>query len=339
MARTKNQASADTVLRQWQILQQIPKAPSAVTVTEIEERLSAEWSVTRRTIERDLVLLEGRFPLVCDDSHKPHRWSWLPNAAAVTIPSLTAAQAMTFALVEQYLERLIPKSIQHELSPFFRMAQQRLSGLPESVPIKKWKEKVRVVVPTQALLPPEIDGAVQEAVYDGLLRDKTLRLQYRGRDADEPRDYLAHPLAVVQRGAVTYLVCTLSDGEQPRLLALHRIHKADVSEDPRRWPGGFDVDSYLESGALGFGEGAMITLKARFTEEAGKHLFDTPLSETQQIKREQDGHILVTASVPDTRALYWWLLGFGAQVEVLQPKRLRKQIIDTAVAMQDVYSA
>jgi predicted DNA-binding transcriptional regulator YafY len=38
-----------------------------------------------------------------------------------------------------------------------------------------------------------------------------------------------------------------------------------------------------------------------------------------------DERVLVKATVADTAQLRWWLLGFGARVEVRKPKRLREE--------------
>ena len=50
-----------------------------------------------------------------------------------------------------------------------------------------------------------------------------------------------------------------------------------------------------------------------------------------------NGKIYVKATVSDTAQLRWWLLGFGAQVEVISPKKLREEIIQNAKDMIKVY--
>ena len=44
-----------------------------------------------------------------------------------------------------------------------------------------------------------------------------------------------------------------------------------------------------------------------------------------------------TACVLNTGPLRWWLLGFGADVEVLGPKVLREEIPETALALMAHY--
>ena len=49
------------------------------------------------------------------------------------------------------------------------------------------------------------------------------------------------------------------------------------------------------------------------------------LSEDHRTTEQSDGRILVEATVADTSQLRWWLLGFGSQVEVLEPISLREE--------------
>ena len=80
-----------------------------------------------------------------------------------------------------------------------------------------------------------------------------------------------------------------------------------------------------------------ISLKVSFTEEAAAHLVETPLSKDQRMIDQGDGWILIEATVQDTAELRWWLLGFGNQLEVKLPIRLRKEMQEIAHKMFNLY--
>ena len=86
------------------------------------------------------------------------------------------------------------------------------------------------------------------------------------------------------------------------------------------------MDDYIASGAFGFGGEETIRLKVIFKNPAGNHLYETPLSIDQVLKAEDDHHLHLSATVIDTEQLRWWLLGFGENVEVLAPVKLRRNI-------------
>lgn len=160
-----------------------------------------------------------------------------------------------------------------------------------------------------------------------LLLDRQLKVTYAPR-SKEMNEFNIHPLALVQRGPISYLFVRINDFQDTRLLAMHRITQAEMLDDETIRPENFDIDAEIEKGRFGFGQGESIQLIARFTAEAGEHLYETPLSIDQHITVETDG-LTVTATVANTPQLVWWLLGMGAGVEVLAPSQVRIQIAET----------
>jgi len=65
-----------------------------------------------------------------------------------------------------------------------------------------------------------------------------------------------------------------------------------------------------------------------FEHDYGEHLLETPLSKDQQVEELEDGKLKITATVADTPQLRWWLMGFGAGVEVLSTSNLRSELAD-----------
>ncbi len=330
--------NSETILRQWHLLRLLPRFPRKETAGRLQNRLEEEgYRTTKRTVERDLMSLSGIFPISLDDREKPYGWSWQKNAPILDIPGLTAPQALAFALVQRFLGPLLSGSTLDELKPYFKTAEQQLKALPKGRGIPSWVNKIRVVQPTQSLLPPTIKPEVQRLVYEALLNNRQIRVAYHKRGAQGPVEYTVHPLGLVQRGPVTYLVCTLFHYTDVLMLALHRILSAIMLDDPVNYPKDFDLDKYIHSGALDFGNGESIRLEAVFSNDTAEHLYETPLSTDQEIRPLDDGHVKVTTTVLNTPQLGWWLRALGDGVEVLKPKSLRDSIAVTAAAVNKLY--
>lgn len=332
------QLNPDTLRRQWTMLRQIPRHPHTVTARDLHERLLAEgFDVGKRTIERDLQELSAQFPLVLNDDKRPYGWSWLKDAPLFSLPGLSNAEALTLAMVEQHLNSLLPRSTLQQLQPYFAAAKQTLDNTSQTARQHSWLSKVRTVPPAQPLLPPAVKSAVQEVVYAALLADRQLDIKYSKRGQDKASSYRIHPLAVVQRGHLTYLCCRFGDYEDLRTLAIHRIQSATLLAEAAIVPKGFAIDEVIAAGKFGFRDGEMITLKAIFYNGAGDHLFETPLTHEQQLSEQTDGSLKLIAHVPNTLQLGWWILGFGDNVEVLHPVSLRRQMSQTITNMQVRY--
>lgn len=319
----------------------IPRAPAKISVKELSDRLrDADFKVTQRTVQRDLVELSVVFPLVVDDRTKPFGWSWQRDAANFDLPGLSIPEALTMALVEQQLRHQLPPSALDALQPYFRSAANTLSATDGEATSKGWLHKVRTVAPSQPLQPPAMNEACQRTVYLGLMKDQQLKLHYRKRDETDDTVYeVVHPLGIVQKGGLIYLVCMFAGYDDVRTLVLHRIRDAQLLYEPARRKPGFDLDTYISSGELGFRTGESIMLRASFRRGTGEHLYETPLSSDQVLVAEEDGSLLLTATVASTRTLVFWLTGFGSAVVVHEPAQLRAELKTIALEMAAAYSS
>jgi predicted DNA-binding transcriptional regulator YafY len=187
------------------------------------------------------------------------------------------------------------------------------------------------------LLPPDCSEDAIAAVHSALLSEQQLEINYTYRENSETKTYPVHPLGLVQRGAVTYLIVTMYDYADIRMLALHRIKNAKVLDLPSKIPDGFNLAQYVNQGALGFEENGLIKLIVRFTCAAAEHLWETPLSLDQEIKPDTSGWVRLQATVPDTAQLRWWLRGFGSEVEVLEPTAIREEFALLSASMNNIY--
>jgi predicted DNA-binding transcriptional regulator YafY len=334
------QSQNDTLLRQLAMLRYIPQHPRQTTARELTERVEAEgFVVSKRTVERDLLTLSEIFPLLSNERSRPYGWSWSKDAEAFALPGMSPLQALTLELAHEHLAALLPASLLDTLTPYFKCAEGVLASGDGVKKLASWRKKVAIVPPNQPLIPPNYPEEIIEAVHSALLSEHQLQISYASREQGETKTYCVHPLGIVQRGAVTYLVATLNDYTDIRLLAVHRIQSAEVLDEPVKKPKIFDLAKYISQGAFGFGGSDEIKLVVRFTAPAVEHQRETPLSLNQQIEPDKAGWMRVRATVPDTAQLRWWILGFGDQVEVLEPASLREEFVNMTQSLHGIYHA
>lgn len=320
--------TSNSLYRQWQILSRLTTGKWMGTreLQEILEREGVEISL--RTIQRDLNQIAQRFPI---ESSKtiPQGWRWRSDAPIQSLPHMTSSQAVTFMMVEEHLKHLLPPSLIEEMNPWFDLARRSLSTQNN---VRQWINRVRIVPATQPLIPPVVDRQAQQAVYEGLLQDKQLECIYQGRGQNsEVKTYILNPLALVQKGSIIYLVCTRHDKSDIQTFALHRFKSANVLNTRALHPVNFDIDEYIESGALGFRvnfdqptENVMLKLHM---PEADAHYFEeSQLSRDQQIEKLDHGMALISATVPFTSQLVWWLRSFGNKIQKIEPEHVSRAV-------------
>lgn len=320
-ANTKQSA----MLRLWEMLRLLPSRGTGKTANELTKALKdAGFNITKRQVERDLKELREVFPLDCNDRSQPYGWKWV-NGASVDLPGLTVAEAISLRMIEDTLKPLLPASILQSLEPRFRQAENKLTLLCKENRKAQWVNKVRSVSPAFPLIPPKIDSTVLEAVQDALLADEQIEVEYRGMGSKKAKQRRLHPLGMVNRGPVTYLVATDPECDEVRLFAMHRMTSAARNNEPIRRPAGFDLDAYIQAGGLHFGNGKTVRLTSWVSEGLARILEETPMSKDQILKADGD-EIKLTATVMDSWQLTWWLMAQGEDIEVVSPVALRRKI-------------
>ena len=94
----------DSLRRQWTMLSLLPHAPRKLDAAAIDALLRAQGtSVTRRTIQRDLMAMSLSLPIVCDERSKPYGWSWAKHAGMYAM-SPHVARTIKLALTRLHEE-------------------------------------------------------------------------------------------------------------------------------------------------------------------------------------------------------------------------------------------
>jgi predicted DNA-binding transcriptional regulator YafY len=337
-----------TLLRQWEMMRMLTVSrfdskqdgrwdKASDIVTQLNE---AGYSVSVRTVQRDLKELSEIFPIELNNKNtRDYGWRWMKNAN-LDIPGMSVSEALAMRLVEMHLQQLLPTAMLDGLQAVFGLAKTKLDEVEKhnNNHTKDWLDKVRVVQPTQPLLPPFINQDIQSDIYRAVLENRQLLASYNAIGNKEAKEYVLHALGIIMRGSVSYLAASAWDYLDVRLYALHRFSKVTKLDSAAKAPNGFNLDKAIADGFADFAhQGEPIQLEIRCEEWVAAYLTETPLSTDQTAKPEADGWIRLTATVNDTWQLRWWLMGQGAGIEVCAPARLRAEIKAALVDADNLY--
>lgn len=330
----------DSLLRHFDMLSMIPKSPRSISTPELLSKLqNAGYTLDLRTLQRDLDKLSNShlFPITNMGNTKPLRWQWPPSLQRLHLPTMTSNEALTFMLVDTFLEPLLPPTIKAHLDDYFQTACQVLKASP----LASWIDKVRIIPSSLALLPAEIDVTVLPVIYEALLKNRKIQATYHAVEQDA-KTYLVNPLGLVVRNNVIYLVATIGDYQDIRHLALHRFNAAELTETTISIPEGFSLCGYIQQGEFDYpttGTHQTIILHCKITSFMKQLLQETPISHDQQISEaeEQEDIYLLTATVSNTEQLRWWIRSFATNIEVLEPQAFRAEFAAEAKALNKMY--
>jgi predicted DNA-binding transcriptional regulator YafY len=332
---------SDSVLRMIKMTERIPRYPSKVTANQIQDFLrNLGYTISLRSVQRDLNALSRLFPIECDDSSIPYGWSWKKNSPGFESPAMDPIQALTFSLAAQYLEPLMPKASFKRIEKFFQRAENVLMG-DERSNVLRWRKRVRVIPESIRFKDPDISSDIRQKIYRAIYEGYQMKALYRKRGEKDSDLRHIHPLGIVVKGSITYVISMMDeDNENVRYLPMHRFESIDILDGKKiKEPKNFDLDVYLHKNNLGFEYSEdLYTFVAIFDRTMGAHLEETPLNGTQKVKELSDGRLHITARVPDTLQFEQWLMGFGSSVEIIKPKRLRLKFKKLSSALSDIYS-
>ncbi|MGB4498795.1 MAG: WYL domain-containing protein [Methylococcaceae bacterium] len=328
----------ESLLRYFDMLCLIPKAPNSISTPEILEKLqNIDYVVDLRTVQRDLVKLSASplFPIASTENTKPLRWFWIDNSSPMQLPLMSTDEALTFKLAEMFLEPLLPPSVRSRLTGYFDLADKRL----KESKFEHWVEKVGVVPNNLPLLPAEIEPSVLTVVYEALLKNLRFKATYQAI-YKELKIYEINPLGLVFRHNSIYLVATIFDYTDVKQLALHRFKNAELSDRIVFVPKNFVLNDYIAQGNFDYpvdNNLQEITLKLKVANFLKQILLETPLCAQQRMSKIDDEHCLIEADVINTEQLHWWIRSFGTGIEVLEPLELRELFALEAKALNKMY--
>jgi predicted DNA-binding transcriptional regulator YafY len=331
----------DRLFRHLALLRFIPRAPKSISTTELLHKLKAEsFEIELRTLQRDLIgRLALDFPLICDESQRPYRWSFPKDTPQFELPALDTPTALAFVLAESHLRKLLPPSVLILLAPHFDLANRQLQGL-EHNNLAHWARRVRVLPNGKALQPAEVDAAIWSRVATALLERRQLEIIYLSRSKDEYKILRIHPAGLISRHSVSYLIGTVEGYSDVRQFALHRIQQAACLDAPIREQADFEIDDYIQSGGFNSpGPLEQVELIADVSPQIAWLLSETPLSHDQSlVQLEGRDWRRLRARVSNDQETFWWVFGLGENILLYEPKGWVEEIEGRLIKMGELYA-
>lgn len=328
----------DTLLRLFALLRLIPTEPQRIATTTLLEKLRDKgFSVTLRSIQRDLNRLSIPFSLQCDDNEVPFRWSFTKDAP-LQLQDMDASTALALYLSESYLNTLLPQTVLDQLGPQFRRARNFLGDLGHNG-LADWSRRVRAVPNGKTLIPAAIAPSTWAQVSQALLERRPLDVAYRSRSKCELKQFRLHPAGLVSRHSISYLLASVDGYDDVRQFALHRMQQVAVVDARSPSHGQFDVDDYIATGIFSHRQAeTQVELIADVSAQIAVLLEETPLSARQSLEvlPGQEWKRL-RAWVPQDRDTLWWIFGLNDNIRVHSPQVWVDEIARRLHSMHALY--
>jgi predicted DNA-binding transcriptional regulator YafY len=300
------------------------QARGRVTAAEVAEELE----VSVRTARRDLEALAIAGIPVYSQAGKNGGWS-LVGGARTDLSGLTADEARALFLLAGPSAALTPdakaalRKLVHALPETFRSAAEAAASAIVLDPAN-WGDH------RPAAAPPQLE-ALQRAVVDG----RQVRLAYSDRTRTRT-ERIVHPLGLVEKGSVWYLVAGTDAGM--RTFRLNRVQSVEITDDPIERPAGFDLAETWRNVVATVEErrtsARAVVRVAAAAVPALQGQFGTGFSVRDRL---DDGRVEVEIGMAYPNRLAEQLAGWGDHVEVVSPPEVRDLLAKIGGQLVDLY--
>lgn len=110
-----------------------------------------------------------------------------------------------------------------------------------------------------------------------------------------------------------------------------------IEPDVYEIPADFNIIDYLGSSWGAFADKEIETVKLRFSKRISHAIKETLFHQSQMNEMQEDGSLIMTLKVNNTGDFHAWIMSWGKDVEILEPQKLRNQMLDVIRSLAEMY--
>jgi predicted DNA-binding transcriptional regulator YafY len=301
---------------------------AATNCTKIGQALE----VSRKTVVRDITYMRDRLnlPVEFDPKHNTYRYTE-PVAAFPTV-NVTEGEVFALLVARKALEQYRGTPFHGQLAASF---EKLSSGLKDTVSFSPTNDLQSVSFKHVGL--GKSDADVFNGITRGIKQGLEVEFDYRKPGALKAARRRVQPYHLSHRENLWYLVGFDVERDAVRTFALPRTTNVSVTDLPFERPADFSPEKFFSTalGVLGGERNYRIVI--HFSAAAADRIREREWHDSQKLRDLRDGGLELTLQLGALPEIERWILTWGADAEVIQPKELRTRVKETAAAMVKKY--
>jgi predicted DNA-binding transcriptional regulator YafY len=308
------------MVRQWRLLQLVSR-PDGLTIADAAQEL--DCSV--RTIWRDLEALQASgFPIYDERAGDGRRGVWrVESSFQRRLPfPVTLDEVVAFVLASKFVAAAGAGVLGPALTSFVDKVRSLLAPRALAL-LDRMAAGVGLRALGAKLLLPAAEHLplIQRALHE----HRALHVLYYSMSRGAESERRIDPYYLTSFAGGLYLVAYCHLRQAVRIFALERIRALETLDDRFEIPADFDVETYLRD-AWGIVRGTLVVVKVLFSPAVAPYVRERLRHPSQAFRDLPGGRLELTLQVADTVEVRRWLLGFGADADVLEPSSLREAL-------------
>jgi predicted DNA-binding transcriptional regulator YafY len=326
-------AKSSQLARQWQLLRILESLRFGISVEDLADK--AECS--RRTVERDLTNLRKiGFPISCESRDFGKKF-WRLERRFLESEKLIVGPT-------EMISMHLAKQLMTPLSgTCFGQGLEQLWGKIKTLLPKKALDYFVGLDETFYVKFFDVDSNLNESEYLETIRkaineNNVIRIEYN--PDHQRKGYITefYPYGLVLYEGSMYLIGHSVQAEALRTFKVKRLTSIKITKKTFQRPEDFSLERCV-SGSFGiiYKEISPITVRCEFRGWATRLLREQKWHRTQVIEKDSGDKLLVSFLLDTTTEFKKWILGFGPIVRVLEPEKLRDEIVESLKKSLKIY--
>lgn len=298
------------------------------------DTVAAQFDVSTRTAYADRDYLKERLHAPLHYDRQRGGWAYSDPTYALPLLALTSREAAalhrTLLTAREYLGT-------SEAEPVRLLAERLADYLPE---LRHDRHEASVSGAMHLSSSVSAPAALLQDCRHAIHTRRRIQWLYYSAGRDALQERAVQPYHLHNWRGEDYLVAWCEWRQDWRLFFLGRVREWDVRDPGHAFvpDPAFDAEAYFQQGlALRHGEDAVL-VTVQFTPYQARWIRERRYHPTQQTEDLPDGGLRLSLRVAGTFEVKRWLLGYGAEVEVLEPTALRAEIAADTKKLAQIYA-
>jgi predicted DNA-binding transcriptional regulator YafY len=283
--------------------------------------LARQFEVSLRTAYRDIDFLrdEWRVPFEFDRSRGTY-YLTEPTAFVPPIP-ITRGELLAMFFAEKVARQYRGTPFESDLLSALRKIQELMS---EQVSVSPEMLDSFLSLDVGPTYTP--DARIFADIVSALRLHRTALIRYRSLSSGRTTNRRIRPYHVFNHRGDWYVAAWDERRAQVRDFALHRIRRVTLTTESFTIPKEFDFRKYVAD-AFAIEKGQRpVEVAIRFAPRQARWIRERKWHRTARLQERLDGGCVLRLRVAGLGEVKRWVMQFGAEAEVLAPKRLRDEV-------------
>jgi len=288
----------------------------------------------RGTIQQDMDHLRNTMGRPLEFDGRRNTWRYTEEVGPLPDEVITEGELFTMMVARASLE-------QFRGTPFFarltRCAEKLARSLKTRVPFSAGDYARRVSF--RGLGRPKIDPAVFNTVSRGMARRVEVAFDYRKPGDGAVRRRTAQLWHAAYRGAMWYAIGYDREAGGRRTFALTRMSNPVLTPTKFTVPADFSPEQHFANAFSVLGGDGDHRIVIRFRGAGAVRVQECEWHESEKWRPLPNGEVELRLRLGALDEIARWVLSWGADAEVIEPRPLRERVAATVATLGNVYRA